>query len=120
MWVFKKHCVKRQRENTPEYNTYSDYFKYLVTVIVVFRKYAWIVPMKSHKGNCIVEPFCFIEVYSNPNNYGSIMVVKFSIATISEWLQNKYIDMYSTQNEMKPSIDVDFKGTKQKDSPAYT
>jgi len=48
------------------------------------------------------------------------MVVKFSIATISEWLQNKYIDMYSTQNEMKPSIDVDFKGTKQKDSPAYT
>jgi hypothetical protein len=54
----KTHCVKTQRENTPDvvdYRTYNDYFKNLVTFIEVFSKYAWIVPMKSPKGNSIVE-----------------------------------------------------------------
>jgi hypothetical protein len=44
------------------------------------------------------------------------MVVNFSDETVSEWLQNKYTDMYSTQNEMKDSVEVGFKRTKQKDS----
>jgi hypothetical protein len=40
------------------------------------------------------------------------MVVNFSKETVSEWLQNKYTDMYSTQNEMKDSVKVGFKRNK--------
>jgi hypothetical protein len=42
--------VKIQGESRPDvvdYRAYNDYFKYLVTVIEVFRKYAWIVPVKE-------------------------------------------------------------------------
>jgi hypothetical protein len=88
--------VKTKGENTPDvvdYRTYNDYFKYLVTVIEVYRKYAWIVPMKSHKGNCIVDGLCSIIGALKPRKLWSIMVVNFHNETISEWLQNNNIDM---------------------------
>jgi hypothetical protein len=84
--------VKTKGENTPDvvdYRTYNDYFKYLVTVIEVYRKYAWIVPMKSHKGNCIVAGLCSI--------IGALKPRKLWVNHGSELSQRNYLRMASKQ-----------------------
>ena len=61
---------------------YNKGFKYLLCVIDLFSKYAWVVPLKDKKGTSIVNAFKKIISKGQKKNqikYGLIKVVNFTI-----------------------------------------
>ena len=60
---------------------YNKGFKYLLCVIDLFSKYAWVIPIKDKKGTSIVNAFKKIisEGQRKPNKYELIKVVNFTI-----------------------------------------
>ena len=81
-------------------------FKYLSTVIDVFSKFAWVVPLKDKKGSSITTAFAdIIKTYKRKPEY--LWVDKgseFYNKTFKEWLLQNDIELYSTFNEGKAVI----------------
>ena len=81
-------------------------FKYLLTVIDVFSKFAWVVPLKDKKGSSITTAFAdIIKTYKRKPEY--LWVDKgseFYNKTFKEWLLQNDIELYSTFNEGKAVI----------------
>ena len=77
--------------------------KYLLCVIDLFTKYAFIVPLKDKKGNSIVNAFNKIIKQSNrkPNNIWVDQGGEFYNRDFKKWLLSNDIIMYSTYNEGK-------------------
>ena len=85
---------------------YNKEIRFLLCVIDIFSKYAWVVPLKDKKGISIVKAFQIILKQSNrkPNK---ILVDKGSElynAYFRKWLQENDIVMYSTHNEGKSVV----------------
>ena len=72
--------------------------RFLLCVIDIFSKYAWVVPLKDKKGINIVQAFQSIlkQLNKKPNK---IWVDKFK-----KWLRDNDIVMYSTHNEGKSVV----------------
>ena len=73
-------------------------FRFLLCVIDIFSKYAWVVPLKDKKGVSIVDAFQKIldksarkpnKIWVNKGNY------------FRKWLKDNNIEMYSINNEGK-------------------
>ena len=81
-------------------------FKYLLTVIDVFSKFAWVIPLKDKKGSSITTAFAdIIKKYKRKPKY--LWVDKgseFYNKTFKEWLLQNDIELYSTFNEGKAVI----------------
>ena len=81
-------------------------FKYLLTVIDVFSKFAWVEPLKDKKGSSITTAFAdIIKTYKRKPEY--LWVDKgseFYNKTFKEWLLQNDIELYSTFNEGKAVI----------------
>ena len=78
-------------------------FRFLLCVINIFSKYAWVVPLKDKKGVSIVNAFQKI-VDDSKRKPSKIWVDKgseFYNRLMKLWLQKNDIAMYSTQNEGK-------------------
>ena len=62
-------------------NKFNKRFRFLLCVIDIFSKYAWVVPLKDKKGVSIVNAFQKILDKSgrNQTKYGSIKEVNFTI-----------------------------------------
>ena len=59
---------------------YNKGIKYLLCVINIFIKYAWVIPLKEKKGISIVNAFQkIIQKEENQIKYGLIKVVNFTI-----------------------------------------
>ena len=84
-------------------NTYNKGIRFLLCVIDIFSKYAWVVPLKVKKGVSIVAAFQSILKQSNrkPNKIWVDKGSEFYNAFFKKWLQNNDIVMYSTHNEGK-------------------
>ena len=65
-------------------NKYNKGIRYLLCVIDLFSKYAWVVPLKDKKGATITNAF-----YNN---------------SFKKWLKYNDISMYSTYNEGKSIV----------------
>ena len=80
-------------------------FKFLLCVIDIFSKYAWVVPLKYKKGVSIVNPFQKILKESNrkPNKIWVDKGRVFCNSYLKKWLKNNDIEMYSIHNEGKIS-----------------
>ena len=81
-------------------------FIFLLCIINIFSKYAWVIPLKDKKDISIVNAFQIILKESNrkPNK---ICVDKGSESynnSFKKWLKNNDIEMYSTNNERKSVI----------------
>ena len=81
-------------------------FRFLLCVIDIFSKYAWVVPLKDKKGVSIVIAFQKILKTSDrkPNK---IWVDKRSESyniSFKKWLKDNDIEMHSTNNEGKSAI----------------
>ena len=77
--------------------------RFLLCVVDIFSKYAWVVPLKDKKGITIVKAFQSILKQSNRKT-NKIWVGKgseFYNAYFKKWLQDNDIVMYSTHNEGK-------------------
>ena len=80
--------------------------KYLLCVIDLFSKYAFVVPLKDKKGVNIVNAFQSILNKSKrkPNKIWVDKGSEFYNASFKKWLQDNDIIMYSTNNEGKSVV----------------
>ena len=80
---------------------YIKGIRYLLCVIDIFSKYAWVVPLKDKKGISIVKAFQNILKQSNkkPNKIWVDKGPEFYNAFFKKWLQDNDIAMYSTHHE---------------------
>ena len=104
---------------------YNKVIKFLLCVINIFSKYAWVVHLKDKKSVSIVKAFQSILKQSNRRAKGTsaqhvkpskIWVDKGSEsynASLKKWLQDNDILMYSTHNERKTVVTERFFRTLQ-------
>ena len=80
--------------------------KYLLCVIDLFSKYAFVVPLKDKKGISIVNAFQSVLNKSErkPNKIRVDKGSEFYNASFKKWLQDNDIVIYSTNNEGKSVV----------------
>ena len=85
---------------------YNKGIRFLLCVIDIFSKYAWVVPLKDKKGISIVKAFQSILKQSNrkPNKIWVDKGSKFYNAHFKKWLRDNDIVMYSTHSEGKSAV----------------
>ena len=85
---------------------YNKGIRFLLCVIDIFSKYAWVVPLKDKKGISIVKAFPIILKQSNrkPNKIWVDKGPEFYNAYFKKWLRDNNIVMYSTYNEGKSIV----------------
>ena len=81
-------------------------FRFLLCVIDIFSKYAWVVPLKDEKGVSIVNALKKILKKSDrkPNKIWVDKGSEFNNNSFKKWLKDNDIEMYSTHNEGKSVI----------------
>ena len=80
--------------------------KYLLCVIDLFSKYAFVVPLKDKKGASVVKGFEKIvnESGRRPNKIWVDQGSEFYNKVFKNWLKDKEIEMYSTYKEGKAVV----------------
>ena len=81
-------------------------FRFLLCVINIFSKYAWVVPLKDKKGVSIVNAFQSIlgDSRRKPNKILVDKGSQFCNRSMKSGLQDNYIAMYSIHNEGKSVV----------------
>ena len=81
-------------------------FRFLLCVIDIFSKYAWVVLLKDKKGLSIVNAFQKLLKQFNrkPNKIWVGKGSEFYNNSFKKWLQDNDIVMYSTHNEGKSVV----------------
>ena len=81
-------------------------FRFLLCVIDIFSKYAWVVPLKDKKGVSIVNAFQKIldDSKRKPNKISVDKESEFYNRSMKSWLQDNDIAMNSTHNEGKSVV----------------
>ena len=85
---------------------YNKGFRFLLCVIDIFSKYAWVIPLKDKKGISIVNAFQKIldDSKRKPNKIWVDKGSEFYNNSFKKWLQDNDIVTYSTNNEGKSAI----------------
>ena len=85
---------------------YNKGIRFLLCVIDILSKYAWVVPLKDKKGISIVKAFQSILKQSNrkPNKIWVDKGSEFYNAYFKNWLRDNDTVMYSTHNEEKSVV----------------
>ena len=78
-------------------------FRFLLCVIDIYSKYAWVITLKDKKGITITNAFQKILDESNrkPNKIWVDKGSEFYNRSMKSWLDKNDIEMYSTYNEGK-------------------
>ena len=81
-------------------------FRFLLCVIDIFSKYAWVAPLKDKKGISIVNAFQKIlkESDRKPNKIWVDKGSEFYNNSFKKWLKDNDIEMYSIHNEEKSVV----------------
>lgn len=84
----------------------NDGYKYLLTVIDCFSRFAWAVPIKDKKGDTVLDAFKEIVVKSKrkPNRLWVDQGKEFVNHKMVHWLKENNILIYHTYGEHKASI----------------
>ena len=77
--------------------------RFLLCIIDIFSKYAWVIPLKDKKGISIVNAFqkIFRESNRKPNKIWVDKGSEFYNSSFKQLLQDNDIEVYSTHNEGK-------------------
>ena len=89
---------------------YNRGFRFLLCVIDIFSKYAWVVPLKDKKGaTIIVDAFqsIFDDLERKPNKMWADQGSEFYYKSFKKWLDDNDIRIYST-NEGKSVVADEF------------
>ena len=81
-------------------------FRFLLCVIGIFSKYAWVAPLKDKKGINIINAFKKILKQSakKPNKIWVDKGSEICNTHFKIWLKDNNIEMYSTHNEAKSVV----------------
>ena len=103
---FKDNIWGADLADTQLLSKFNKGIKYLLCVIDLFSKYAFVVPLKDKKGISIVNAFQSILNKSKrkPNKIWVDKGSEFYNASFKKWLQDNDIIMYSTNNEGKSVV----------------
>ena len=76
-------------------------FRFLLCVIDIFSKYAWVVPLKDKKGISMVDAFqkIFDDSDRKPNKIWVDRGSEFYNSSFRKWLKENNIEMDSIHNE---------------------
>ena len=101
--VFKDNIWDADLADMQLLSKYNKEIRFLLCVIDIFSKYAWVVPLKDKKGRSIVKAFQIILKQSNrkPNKIWVDKGSEFYNAYSKKWLRDNDIVMYSTHNKGK-------------------
>ena len=85
---------------------FNEGFRFLLCVIDIFSKYAWVIPLKDKKGISIVNGFQKIlnDSKRKPNNIWVEKGSKFYNNSLKKCLQDNNVVMYSTNNKGKSVV----------------
>ena len=85
---------------------YNKGIRFLLCVIDIFSKYAWVVPLKDKKDISIVKAFQIIlkQSYKKPNKICVDKGSEFYNVYFKKWLRDNDIVVYSTHNERKSVV----------------
>ena len=83
---------------------YNNKYKYILTVIDVFSKYAWAVAIKTKTGNEVSIAFAKIFKQRKPNRLQTDKGTEFINKTTQELLRKHSITWFATENEFKAQI----------------
>ena len=97
-------------------------FRFLLYVIYIYNKYAWIIPLKDKKGITITKAFQKLLDESNrkPNKIWADKGSEFYKRSMKSFLQNNNIEIYSTHNERKSVVAERFTRTLKNNIYKYT
>ena len=103
---FKEHIWGADLTNMQSISKSNKEFRFLLCVVNIFSKYAWVVPLKDKKCLTIVNAFQSILKDSNrkPNKIWVDKGSEFFNNSFKNWLQNNDIVMYSTHNKGKSVV----------------
>ena len=79
-------------------------YKYLLTVIDVFSKYAWVVPLKNKTNKIVIEAFKKIFKNRKPERLHTDQGQEFLGKECQKYLKNEKVSFYILNSEMKASI----------------
>ena len=87
-------------------SNFNKGFRFLLCVIDIFGKYAWVVPLKGKKGVSIVDACQKILDKSGrkPNKIWVDKGSEFYYNSFKKWLKDNDIEMYSIHNEGKSVV----------------
>ena len=85
---------------------FNKRFRFLLYVIDIFSKYAWVLPLKDNRGVSIVNAFQKIldDLKRKPNKTWVDKGGEFYNNSFIKWLQDNDIAIYSTRNEGKSVV----------------
>ena len=79
-------------------------FRYILTCIDVFSKYAWAIPIKRKTGNYIVEAFTKVFKTRKPLKIQTDYGKEFFNKNVKQFLDKQRIHHFSTNSEMKACV----------------
>jgi len=88
-------------------------YKYILTILDVFSKYGWAIPLKTKTGEEMVRAFknIFKESGRIPKNIFSDKGTEYYNKTFKKFLDENKIELYSTESEVKCSVAERFNRT---------
>ena len=80
---------------------FNKRFRFLLCVIDIFSKYAWVIPLKDKKGASIGDAFqkMLDDSDRKPNKIWVDKGSKFYNSSFKKWLKDNDIEMYLIHNE---------------------
>ena len=85
-------------------------YKYLLTCIDVFSKFAWVVPLKNKTGESLVNGFqSTLDLGRTPGKVQTDKGTEFLNRNFQSFLKEKSIHFFTTNNELKASVVERFK-----------
>ena len=92
---------------------FNEGFRFLLCVIDIYSKYAWVIPLRNKKGITITNSFQKTLKESNrkPNKIWVDKGSKFYNSSFKKWLKDNDIEMYLIHNEGKSVVAARFTRT---------
>ena len=103
---FKDHIRGADLADMQLISKFNKVFRFLLCVIDIFSKYAWVVPLKDEKRASIVNAFQKVlkEYDRKPNKIWVDKGREFYNSSFKKWLKDNDIEMYSIHNEKKNNL----------------
>ena len=80
-------------------------YKFLLTCIDVFSKFAWVVPLKNKTGESLVNGFqSILDLGRSPEKLQTDKGTEFLNRNFQSFLKEKNIHFFTTNNELKASV----------------
>ena len=94
-----------------QFSRKNNGFKFLLTVIDVYSKYAWIIPLKTKTGKEMINAFEKIIKVRQPEKLWTDVGKEFINKDFKQFLAKNNIEIYQTFNEGKAVVAERFNRT---------